>query len=134
MLRKVIKFPFVMINFVFVNRSTPVLSSYRKKRHGKRTENCTCPASRKNRHGKCHGKYDLRSVMEKRHGKQHLRSVTEKLSRKASRKNMIYAASWKSVTESGTCDASRNKPSRHNYRVSTVNLWTLLCMFLHSSK
>ena len=47
MLRKVIRFPVMMVNFVFINRSTPVLSSYGKVSW------------------KVHGKLYLPSVMEK---------------------------------------------------------------------
>jgi len=53
MLRKVIRFPVMMINFVFVNRPIPVLSSYGKTSW------------------KAHGKLYLSSVTENRHGKRH---------------------------------------------------------------
>ena len=47
------------------------------KRHGKIVaesvmENMTYAPSRKDRHGKRHGKRDLCSVMEMRHGKRHI--------------------------------------------------------------
>jgi len=45
----------------------------------------------------------------KRHGKQHLQIVTENSVTESVTECIIYTASWKSVTESDTCDGSRKK-------------------------
>jgi len=50
------------------------------------TEINICLASRKRCHGKRHGNFEVRSVMERCHGKRYRWSVTEKPSRNASRK------------------------------------------------
>jgi len=65
------------------------------------------PAMRhgKTRHGKRHGKYGLRSVMEKRHGESVMESVTQAASRKYVMESAMEFYTCYSVQHRHVCDS-----------------------------